>query len=165
MAPRGWEPRRFAQPESLAQLPPPNPARASRPARGGPRRKSCRARPSAASCPEQHAARRHPPQVTPPAKKAMRQNGRALYASRTDPNGPTRVEEDPDEGGARRARARAGRDGPGARGRAPRRAHVQRRSMRPRVRRRGDVERLRRPAAADREPRPPDRAFDGAGAK
>ena len=27
MAPRGWEPRRFAQPESLAQLPPPARAR------------------------------------------------------------------------------------------------------------------------------------------
>ena len=72
MAPRGWEQRRFAQPESLAQLPPPARARV---------------------VPGSSLGRAAPP---PPAKKAMRQNGRALYASRADPNGPTRVEEDPD---------------------------------------------------------------------
>ena len=37
----------------------------------------------------------------------MRQNGRALYASRADPNGPTRVEEDPD---VRAGQARARRE-------------------------------------------------------
>ena len=104
MAPRGWEPRRFAQPESLAQLPPPARARVTP---GASLRPTARVVPGAAKrrvVPGSSLGRAPPP---PPAKKAMRQNGRALYASRADPNGPTRVEEDPD---VRAGQARARRE-------------------------------------------------------
>ena len=104
MAPRGWEPRRFAPPESLAQLPPPARARVTP---GASLRPTARVVPGAAKrrvVPGSSLGRAAPP---PPAKKAMRQNGRALYASRADPNGPTRVEEDPD---VRAGQARARRE-------------------------------------------------------
>ena len=105
MAPRGWEPRRFAQPESLAQLPPPARARVTP---GASLRPTARVVPGAAKrrvVPGSSLGRAPP---APPAKKAkLRQNGRALYASRADPNGPTRVEEDPD---VRAGQARARRE-------------------------------------------------------